>query len=101
MSNINGNQSILGQIFGKKWIVNILCSLKAGEKRFNQLFSEINGVSTKTLSERLSELVSMGVVERKSFNETPPHVEYSLTEKGKELVSSFSIIEETISKWNP
>ncbi len=91
----------MGQIFGKKWIVNILCSLKAEKKRFNQLLSEINGVSTKTLSERLSELVSMGVVERKSFNEAPPHVEYSLTERGKELVGSFSIIEETISKWNP
>jgi len=97
---INGNQSILGQIFGRKWIVTILCSLKAGEKRFNQLLSEINGVSTKTLSERLSELVSMGIVERKSFKEAPPHVEYSLTEKGKELVSSFSIIEDIVSKWN-
>jgi DNA-binding HxlR family transcriptional regulator len=48
----------------------------------------LKGFSSRTLAIRLKELQKIGVLERKSFNETPPRVEYNLTDKGQELVES-------------
>lgn len=47
------------------------------------------------LTNTLKDLANMGIIDRKQFNEIPPHVEYSLTEKGKELLPVFF----EISKW--
>ena len=48
----------------------------------------MNGFSSKTLAARLKELERSGVLERQSYNEIPPRVEYKLTIKGQELVES-------------
>ena len=46
----------------------------------------IHGISPKTLSERLRSLEEEGIVYRQTFAEVPPRVEYSLTEKGHDLI---------------
>jgi len=70
------------RIISGKWTILIIRDLTAGVKRFNQLERSLQGISPKTLSERLRSLEEEGIVLRQTFAEVPPRVEYSLTEKG-------------------
>jgi|GEM_PF-83768 len=70
-----------------KWTLLILWLLKNGEKRFSQIQKEIPQIKQGPLTLQLKELVNVGLVERKAYNEIPPKVEYSLTEKGIEFLS--------------
>jgi DNA-binding HxlR family transcriptional regulator len=82
-------------IIGGKWKPFIIFNLAGSKKRFGQLDASISGVSRKVLTDQLKELVEDKLVERTAFAETPPRVEYSLTEKGKALVPIFL----DIRKW--
>src|SRR3989344_1541738 len=74
----------------KKWTLLILRELHSnGTKRFNDLIREMDNISPRTLSKRLKELGKLELVSRKKFNEIPPRVEYSLTNKGKDLIMCF------------
>lgn len=55
------------------------------QSRFNQLLESIEGINPKTLSIRLREMERNGLIERKIYPDTPPRVEYSVTEKGLAL----------------
>jgi len=74
------------EIISGKWTLLIIRDLVSGIKRFNQLERSLHGISPKTLSERLRSLEEEGVIVRQTFAEVPPRVEYSLTEKGYDLV---------------
>jgi DNA-binding HxlR family transcriptional regulator len=74
------------KIISRKWTILIIRDMASGIKRFNQLERSLYGISPKTLSERLRSLEKEGIVVRQAFAEVPPHVEYSLTEKGYDLV---------------
>lgn len=74
------------EIVSGKWTLLIIRDLASGVKRFNQLERSLHGISPKTLSERLRSLEEEGIVVRQTFAEVPPRVEYSLTEKGYDLV---------------
>ena len=73
------------KIIGSKWTILILHELCQGTKRFGELQKSLKGISPKTLSLRLQQLEKDGILGKKVFAEVPPHVEYSLTEKGKSL----------------
>lgn len=73
------------QIISSKWSVLILRELLRGSRRTHELLEALPGVSTKTLTIRLRELEKYGIIERRVYAEIPPHVEYSLTDKGREL----------------
>ncbi len=60
--------------------------LAAGRTRFCELERSLAGISPRTLSLRLRALEEEGMVERHTFPEVPPRVEYSLTEKGEALL---------------
>ncbi len=68
-----------------KWTLLILRELFTGMKRFGELRSELEGISPKTLTERLRILEEHGIVRRTIYPEVPPRVEYSLTEYGETL----------------
>jgi DNA-binding HxlR family transcriptional regulator len=70
---------------GSKWAILILQELFQGNRRTNEFLSALPGISTKTLTARLRELESYGLVKRTVFPEVPPRVEYSLTSKGREV----------------
>jgi DNA-binding HxlR family transcriptional regulator len=53
--------------------------------RFNELLSNVKGISPKTLSDRLKDLYGAGLLNREVFPEIPPKVEYSLTQDGVEV----------------
>lgn len=72
-------------VIGKKWTILILRDLLKGTKRFNELLGSLEGISPKTLSERLKDLEDSGVIRREVYPEIPPRVEYSLTAKGRSL----------------
>ena len=74
------------EIVSGKWTLLIIRDLTSGVKRFHQLQQSLQGISPKTLSERLRTLEGEGVIVRKTFAEMPPRVEYSLTEKGHDLL---------------
>src|ERR1700730_9524811 len=73
------------RIISGKWTLLIIRDLASGVKRFNQLERSLQGISPKTLSERLRSLEEEGIIIRQTFSEVPPRVEYILTAKGRDL----------------
>ena len=69
-----------------KWTLLLVRDLAEGCSRFCELERSLEGISPRTLSLRLRALEEEGVVERTTFAEVPPRVEYALTEKGRALV---------------
>ena len=70
-----------------RWKAVIMCKLaKKGDQRFNQFLKGIDGVSPRMLTRQLKELERDGLISRVMFNKMPPHVEYSLTERGKSMI---------------
>jgi len=69
-----------------KWTLLVIRDLAEGSSRFCELERSLEGISPRTLSLRLRALEEEGVVERHTFPEVPPRVEYALTEKGLALV---------------
>ncbi len=73
-------------IVGSKWTALILRDLADGSKRFSELERSLIGISPKTLSQRLDELEKHEIITKKHFHEVPPRIEYTMTEKGLDLV---------------
>ena len=85
----------------KKWALLILRELHNNRtKRFNDLIREMENISPRTLSKRLKELEKLELVSKKRFNEIPPRVEYSLTNKGKELINCFRYLDIWVRKFD-
>ncbi len=68
-----------------KWTLLVIRDLAEGRSRFCELERSLTGISPRTLSLRLRGLEEEGIVERHTFPEVPPRVEYSLTDKGRAL----------------
>ena len=73
-------------IIGSKWTAVLVHDLSEGARRFSDLERALPGISPRTLSERLRALEVEGILERKSYAESPPRVEYTLTDKGRSLL---------------
>jgi DNA-binding HxlR family transcriptional regulator len=69
-----------------KWTLLLVRDLSEGRSRFCELERSLAGISPRTLSLRLRALEEEGIVERHTYPEVPPRVEYALTEKGQALV---------------
>jgi DNA-binding HxlR family transcriptional regulator len=73
-------------IIGAKWTALLIYDLAAGTKRFRELEHSCAGISSRTLAERLRALEQTGIVRRHAYPESPPRVEYELTDKGTALL---------------
>ncbi|KAA1239802.1 helix-turn-helix domain-containing protein [Aquimarina sp. RZ0] len=80
---------------GGRWKTIILYIISDRTFRFGEISARIPAISRKVLTEQLKELVKDGILNRQKFNETPPRVEYSVTEFGKSLKNVLSEME----KW--
>src|SRR5918993_2027644 len=69
-----------------KWTILVIRDLADGHTRFGELQRSLEGISPRTLSLRLRVLEEEGIVERDTYPEVPPRVEYALTEKGRALL---------------
>ena len=70
-----------------KWGVLVLVSLADGPQRWSQLRRRAEGISEKMLAQTLRTLEADGIVHREAQPVIPPRVDYSLTERGSELVA--------------
>jgi DNA-binding HxlR family transcriptional regulator len=82
----NCSVAATAEIVGAKWTVLIVHDLSEGPRRFTELEHSCLGISPRTLAERLRWLEAEGVVLRRSYAESPPRVEYELTDKGRALL---------------
>lgn len=84
-------------VFGGKWKSRILCVLGLeGTLRYSGIRKEMVNVTDAVLASTLKELIADGLIERRSYDEIPPRVEYSLTEKGHSVIP----ILQNICKWS-
>lgn len=83
-------------IFGGKWDSRIICVLASKETlRYSELRRELTDITDTVLAASLKSLIKNEIVNRKSYDEVPPKVEYSLTEKGASVIP----ILQSICKW--
>jgi len=80
------------EVIGGKWKCVILCHLKHGKRRTSELKRVMPGITQKMLTQQLRELESDGIVNRISYNEVPPRVEYELSEYGDSLRHILSVL---------
>jgi len=75
------------EVFGGKWKSRIICVLAAKEVlRYSELRRKMGNITDAVLAAALRELLAAGIVDRKSYDEIPPRVEYCLTERGWSVV---------------
>lgn len=74
------------EVIGGKWKCVILCHLMRGTKRTSELRRLMPNITQKMLTQQLRELEEDGVINRISYNQVPPKVEYELSEYGQSLI---------------
>lgn len=70
---------------GQKWNIDLIRDLMFKNRRFSDFLSENKGLSNKVLSQRLKQLETAKLVNKKIISKTPLKIEYELTERGYKL----------------
>lgn len=91
---------IFEQCVGCKWTLHVLTQIRQGVVRPGELQRTAEGLTTKVLNERLVKLVRFNLLEKVSYPEIPPRVEYSLTPFGRRFVEILDQIEELQAEVN-
>ena len=86
-------------LISSKWTILILHELFLGDRRTHEFLDAMPGLSTKILMQRLRELEKHQIVDRRVYAEIPPHVEYSLTAKGRELQPVLAELRQLGIRW--
>jgi len=102
VENLMKETSELRKIITKRGTLEILIPLccSTDPVRYLTFKKSMKGFSSKTLTIRLKELEKNGILNRQSFNEVPPRVEYRLTPKGQELTESIINLLQWMRKWS-
>src|ERR687898_2515537 len=89
------------EVISGKWTLLIIRDLAEDSLRFCELERSLEGISPRTLSLRLRALEDQDIVERRTYPEVPPRVEYALTEKGQALVPLIEDMRAYGERWLP
>lgn len=89
----------LTDILRCKWTLAVLDALAQGVNRPGQIVRALPGLTTKVLYERVHKLERYGLLTRRAYPETPPRVEYELTERGRQLLALIRQIREFAHEW--
>jgi len=73
-------------ILGNKWTALIVMELAQGCARFSHLGQSVEGINPRTLSQRLDYLEQKKIITKKQYAEMPPRIDYTLTDKGRDLL---------------
>ncbi|WP_073173683.1 winged helix-turn-helix transcriptional regulator [Chryseobacterium vrystaatense] len=87
------------EVLGGKWTFLIIYTLLDGKKRFKELERAVIGINTRMLVKDLKTLEEHRIVKREAFATIPPTVEYSLTEKGRELEATMRALNNWTIEW--
>ena len=87
-------------IFGCKWSLTVYQLLATDINRPGEMVRSVEGLSTKVLNECLRRNVEFGILERNSFNEVPPRVEYNVTKFGSKFIRILDDLEKLQSEIN-
>ncbi|TCS77779.1 winged helix-turn-helix transcriptional regulator [Pectinatus cerevisiiphilus] len=87
------------ELLGKKWTGLIIRCLLDGPKRFSDLTDIIPHISAKVLADRMKELEQHGIIVRNVYPEIPVKIEYSLTDRGKDLQRALDEVQHWAEKW--
>ncbi|HWS19699.1 MAG TPA: helix-turn-helix domain-containing protein [Nitrososphaera sp.] len=101
-SSLMAETAKLRNLITKRGTLEILIPLccSTSPVRYKKFRETLKGFSSKTLAYRLHELEKSGILERRSYNEIPPRVEYRLTPKGQELVESMINLLQWMRRWS-
>jgi DNA-binding HxlR family transcriptional regulator len=77
---------------GDRWTLLLVAALLDGEKRFNELQEELDGIAPNVLSARLKLLTEQALVVSRPYSERPPRFVYELTESGRELAGALRLL---------
>ena len=98
MDNTSVHQMV-ESIIGCKWSLTVLSLVRKGVCRPGEMEHAIDGLSGKVLNERLTKLVRFGILDKTSFAEVPPRVEYPITPQAKELEVIIKELARWANKW--
>lgn len=73
-------------VIGCKWSLTVLSLIRRGVNRPGAMTHAVEGLSSKVLNERLRKLLRYGILQKTSYPEIPPRVEYALTAFGERFV---------------
>jgi DNA-binding HxlR family transcriptional regulator len=82
------------QLIGDKWTLLIVRDLARGARRTTELIARLHPISSRTLVARLKDMERDELVARHAYSESPPHVEYALTERGRLLLPLIDALRE-------
>ena len=91
---VNCDAAVALPIITSKWTMPVVYCLSAGALRFSELKRRLPPMADSNFSKVLKGLCAQGVIERRDHKAVPPHVEYSLTELGMQLLPVMDAIEE-------
>ena len=85
--------AMVESIVGCKWSLHVLAQIRAGIKRPGALERTADGLTQKVLSERLNKFLRFGILEKRSYPEVPPRVEYAFTPFGRKFLKLLDEVE--------
>src|SRR5690242_2942359 len=77
---------------GDRWTLLVVAALLDGERRFNELQEELDGIAPNVLSARLKLLAEQALIVSRPYSERPPRFVYELTESGRELAGALRLL---------
>ena len=86
-------------VISGRWTTLIVRELLGGTRRYGELRATLKGVSPKTLTDKLRDLETQGVLTRTVYPSVPPRVEYSLTPKGRALEGVIAAMKAWGDRW--
>jgi DNA-binding HxlR family transcriptional regulator len=97
----NDTFNIVEEMLGCKWAVVIIGLIMDGVKRPGAMQKVVEGLTAKVLNERLSKMVQYGLLEKKSYPEIPPRVEYEFTDFGSRFIKVLEDLEDLQKYYDP
>jgi len=85
-------------IYGCKWSLTVYQLLASGINRPGEMARCVEGLSTKVLNDCLRKNIDFGILERVSYNEAPPRVEYKVTQFGAKFIQVLGALEKLQSE---
>lgn len=92
---------MIEDVVGCKWSLTVLDLIRHGTNRPGAMEHAVEGLTAKVLSERLRKLTRYGVLEKRSFPEVPPRVEYRFTPFGERFVGVLDAIDALAAERGP